>query len=51
MAGDHGSFHHLGHVLLLGGAVATFLIFVAIEVRRHGRPTFTWRIRGDDRAE
>jgi hypothetical protein len=37
--------HHLFHVLFAGAAVLVFAVYVAIDVRRHGRPTFSWRIR------
>jgi len=37
--------HHLFHVLFAGGAAAAFLVYVAIDVRRHGWPTFSWRTR------
>jgi hypothetical protein len=37
--------HHLFHVLFAGAAVLVFATYVAIDVRRHGRPTFSWRLR------
>ena len=37
--------HHLFHFLFAGTAVLVFAIYVAIDVRRHGRPTFSWRLR------
>lgn len=37
--------HHLFHVLFTGGAALAFGIFVLLDVRRHGRPTFSWRLR------
>ncbi len=37
--------HHLFHVLFAGGAAVVFIVYVAVDVRRHGWPTFTWRSR------
>lgn len=38
--------HHLFHVLFAGVAAAAFVFFVVVDIRRHGWPSFTWRIRG-----
>jgi hypothetical protein len=35
--------HHLFHILFAGGAAVAFAVFVAVDVRRHGWPTFSWR--------
>lgn len=37
--------HHLFHILFAGGAAGAFVLYVAIDVRRHGWPSFSWRIR------
>jgi hypothetical protein len=37
--------HHLFHVLFAGTAVLVFAVYVVVDVRRHGRPTFSWRLR------
>ena len=42
--------HHFFHIVFGGGATLIFLAYVAIDVRRHGWPEFTWKIR-PDRAE
>jgi hypothetical protein len=39
----HAGAAHLVHYLLLGIAVIVFLAFVAVDVRRHGWPRFSWR--------
>jgi hypothetical protein len=41
----HAVAHHLFHVLFVGGAALAFGIFVVLDVRRYGRPTFSWRLR------
>ncbi len=41
--------HHFFHVVFGGGAVAVFVSYVVIDIRRHGWPTFSWRIREDVR--
>jgi hypothetical protein len=38
--------HHLLHVLLAGGAALAFMVYVVVDVRRHGWPTFSWRAGG-----
>jgi hypothetical protein len=43
--------HHLFHVLFAGGAVLAFGIYVALDVRRHGWPTFSWRLRPPGRGD
>jgi hypothetical protein len=35
--------HHFFHLLFAGAAAVAFVVFVAIEVRRHGWPTFSRR--------
>jgi len=37
--------HHLFHIAFGGGAVLVFAVFVALDVRRHGWPRFSWRLR------
>jgi hypothetical protein len=39
----HAAATHLVHYLLFGIAVIVFLAFVAVDVRRHGWPRFSWR--------
>ena len=39
--------HHFFHILFAGGAAAVFIAYVAIDVRRHGWPAFSWRWRPD----
>jgi hypothetical protein len=41
-AHGHVAANHLIHTLLLGAAVIVFLAFVAVDVRRHGWPRFSW---------
>jgi hypothetical protein len=43
--------HHFFHIAFTGGAAVIFIWFVAVDVRRHGWPEFTWRIRPDRRAK
>jgi hypothetical protein len=33
--------HHLFHILFAGAAAVAFVVFVAIDVRRHGWPIFS----------
>jgi hypothetical protein len=35
--------HHFFHLLFAGGAAVIFGVFVLVDVRRHGWPTFSWR--------
>lgn len=35
--------HHFFHVAFVGLAAVLFLVYVAVDVRRHGWPTFSWR--------
>jgi hypothetical protein len=35
--------HHVFHFMFAGGAALAFAVFVAVDVRRHGWPTFSWR--------
>lgn len=35
--------HHLVHVVFIGSAAVAFVAYVAVDVRRHGWPSFTWR--------
>jgi hypothetical protein len=41
--------HHFFHVVFAGLAAAIFVGYVALDVRRHGWPTFSWRARTNDR--
>ena len=36
--------HHLFHLLFAGASVIAFLCCVAIDIRRNGFPTFSWRL-------
>jgi hypothetical protein len=40
--------HHFFHIVFGLGAVAVFFVYVAIDIRRHGWPTFSWRIRPEN---
>jgi hypothetical protein len=40
--------HHLFHVVFAGAAAAAFVAYVVVDVRRHGWPTFTWRVFRED---
>lgn len=35
--------HHFFHIVFAGVAAVAFVVYVAVDVRRHGWPTFTWR--------
>ena len=37
--------HHFFHIVFAGGAAIVFVIYVAIDVGRHGWPAFSWRMR------
>jgi hypothetical protein len=37
--------HHMFHVLFLGGAAVVFAVYAMVDIRRHGRPSFSWRLR------
>jgi hypothetical protein len=37
--------HHLFHILFGLGAALVFGIYVLLDIRRHGWPSFSWRIR------
>jgi hypothetical protein len=37
--------HHLFHVLFAGGAALVFGVYVALDIRRHGWPRLSWRLR------
>jgi hypothetical protein len=43
VAHGHVAAGHVIHFLFLGAAVLVFLAFVAVDVRRHGWPRFSWR--------
>ena len=36
--------HHVYHIVLPTAAFVIFAMYVAIDVRRHGWPTFSWRL-------
>ena len=38
-------FHHLAHILILAGAVVAFAVYALADIRRHGRPSFSWTDR------
>ena len=40
--------HHLFHIAFGGGAVLVFAVFVILDVRRNGRPRFSWRLRPEE---
>jgi hypothetical protein len=40
--------HHFFHVVFAGLAAGIFVVYVAVDVRRHGWPTFSWRARPAD---
>jgi hypothetical protein len=42
--------HHLFHILFGFGAALAFGIYVVVDIRRHGWPTFSWRLRPSERA-
>jgi hypothetical protein len=37
--------HHFFHIVFAGSATVAFVAYVAIDVRRHGWPEFSWRTR------
>ena len=37
--------HHFFHIVFGLGAAAIFAVFAVIDIRRHGWPSFSWRIR------
>lgn len=37
--------HQLSHILILAGAVVVFVVFALADIRRHGRPSFSWTDR------
>lgn len=39
--------HHFFHILFAGGAAVVFAVFVWRDIRRHGWPAFSWRLRPD----
>jgi len=41
----HDLAHHLFHILFLGGAVGGFAAYAIVDIRRHGVPSFRWRLR------
>lgn len=43
--------HHLFHILFAGGAAVLFIAYVAVDIRRHGWPTFSWRLRARTPAD
>jgi len=43
--------HHMFHILFGLGAVAIFVVYAAVDIRRNGWPGFSWRIRPDRRPE
>jgi hypothetical protein len=42
--------HHLFHIVFAGLAAMVFVAYVAVDVRRHGWPRFSWRGSGEDPA-
>jgi hypothetical protein len=45
LLGGHDLAHHLFHVVFLGGAVGGFTAYAIVDIRRHGVPSFRWRLR------
>ncbi len=41
--------HHLFHIVFGVGAGVIFLAWVIADIRRNGRPTFSWRLHPDGR--
>jgi hypothetical protein len=39
--------HHLFHIVFAGLAAGAFIAYVAVDVRRHGWPSFSWRVSPD----
>lgn len=37
--------HHLFHIVFAGGAATVFVVWLLRDIRAHGRPRFTWRLR------
>jgi hypothetical protein len=37
--------HHFFHVVFGAGAIVAFAAYVWIDIRRHGWPAFSWRLR------
>lgn len=42
---------HAVHLLLVVVAALVFVVFVVRDVRAHGRPSFSWRLRPRDRPQ
>jgi hypothetical protein len=36
--------HHLFHILMVGGAALLFFAIAVYDIRRNGRPRFSWRL-------
>jgi hypothetical protein len=43
--------HHLFHIAFGLGAFVAFAAYVAVDIHRHGRPTFSWRLRSAERGK
>jgi hypothetical protein len=43
--------HHLFHILFGLGAALVFGVYVLLDIRRHGWPSFSWRIRPSEEPE
>jgi hypothetical protein len=37
--------HHFFHIAFGLGAFVAFTAYVAVDIHRHGRPSFSWRLR------
>jgi hypothetical protein len=44
----HAVAHHFFHIVFGLGAALIFGVYVLIDVRRNGWPTFSWRIRPEE---
>jgi hypothetical protein len=40
--------HHFFHIVFGLGAVVVFAVYVFVDVRRNGWPSFSWRIRPEE---
>ncbi len=40
--------HHLFHLFVVGAAAVVFASYVAVDIRRRGRPAFSWRLKQVD---
>lgn len=43
--------HHFFHFAFPVAAAAVFVVFVVADVKRNGRPRFSWHLRPEDHTE